>query len=424
MAPAQPAFYTETAALGRTLQARWDAVHRDEKAFAGIAHETLGAYDPPPFHLEEVGPFLVDNTVAQFADGGRTFSDMPVTVHRGEGFYIEVLVWMDGTTAIHHHGFSGAFRLLEGSSLHSVYRFDETHRINARTRIGRISCTSMRCLRTGDCHPIASGPDGLAHSLFHLERPSVTLVARTNTDPDSGPQHSLFPPALALDPVAPDRLEGPLRRWLEVLAKTGAGQRMNAVVVERLFELDFGRFARFLLAYPEMASLFERRTPWEAMLRSPGRWQRRVTERFGAKLARVLFDAGAEAQRCEMLRRMRADVSDPDLRFFLALLLNGRSREQVFTAVQDREPEQDPAAFCARALRDLAALGAEEANGALAARAPWVRTLDEAIAAGGEEVAERLAAGRYRSTETAGAGTAEKAAAALARIPALRALAD
>ena len=426
MAGDAPSLFPAAAALGRRLQRAWNAVQRDEKAFPDIAFDALGAAELPAFRLDEVAPFLLTTRIVQ-AGGGRVFSDMPIVVYRGDGFYIEVLIWVDGTTLIHHHGFSGAFRLLHGSSLHSVYRFEEQRRINSRTRIGKVTCTGMRYLKRGDRHRISSGPGGLAHALFHLDRPSVTLVVRTDSDPDAAPQHALYPPSLALDPRSLDRFEAPLQRWLTVLSSLESRTLADQQFFDRIFELDFGRVARFALAFPDIGVLLDRRTPWQQVLGEPSPWRRRLAGRFGAELAEVLMRSVLEAQRCESIRCIRGAVTDPELRFFLALLLNARSRAHVFAAVRDRRAGDDPVAVCSAALLRIAALPADPAHAELAARAPWLRTLHEVLAsagAAGAAVAQRLVAGSAPgAAAAAGAREVEEAAGALAALPALRALA-
>lgn len=430
--PAPPetasSIFSHVAALGARVEEAWKAVHRDEKALPDIAFDALGRFDPPAFRLDDVSRFLLTTRTAQ-PTVDRVFSDMPVTVYRGDGFYVELLIWVDGTTAIHQHGFSGAFRVLHGSSLHSVYEFEEMRRINSRTRLGRVTCTGMRYLKPGDRHRIRSGPDGLAHALFHLERPSVTLVVRTDGDPDAGPQFTLHPPALALDPRFPYRLKEPLRRWVTVLDRLGAPLRMDDPLVDRFFDLDFGLFAGFALSYPDFAARLDGRTPWEQALGAPGAGRRRLAERFGAKEAAVLMHAILEQQRCGSLRRTRSDVTDPELRFFLALLLNGRSREQVFAAVRDRRAGDDPVRVCSEALLRLAELAGDPDRPDVSEHSPWLRTLHEIVKPLGADapaVAHRVVTGRFpKDGRTPGAGAAEavaKAASALAALPELHAL--
>jgi len=58
------------------------------------------------------------------------FGNPPITMFSGARFYIDVYYWLDGTTAIHQHSFTGAFQVLLGSSIHSRYSFREDKIIN------------------------------------------------------------------------------------------------------------------------------------------------------------------------------------------------------------------------------------------------------------------------------------------------------
>src|ERR1019366_9823901 len=56
-------------------------------------------------------------------------------------------------------------------------------------------------LTRGDVRPILPG-SGLVHALFHLDRPSVSVVVRTPSDALAGPQYSYSRAGLAFDPFA------------------------------------------------------------------------------------------------------------------------------------------------------------------------------------------------------------------------------
>ena len=416
------------AALGPRVERAWHDAHRDERAFVDVALGAVESFEPPRFDMREVTRFLLRTRTAQRTEGGRVFSDMPVTVFRGDGFYIELLIWMDGTTTVHQHAFSGAFRVIEGSSLHSTYAFEETRRINARTRVGRVHCRGMEYLGRGDCRGIKSGREGLAHALFHLDRPSVTLVVRTNSDPDATPQHNLYAPGLAIDPHSPDRLAEPLRRWFAILGGVRSGATLTELIVDEIFELDFGRFARFVLSYPEVGAVLSHRTPLQRVLGEPGPYLKRVIARFGAELTDVLMRATLEAQRADSLRKLRRAVVDPDLRLFLALLLNGRSRSQVFGALRARNPRADPGETCAAALERLSSMSGEPEYAEMGTQAPWIaeiRELMERRGGPGAAVARRIAAGRWpEGTDERAARTVEDAVARIAAAPALQALTE
>lgn len=53
------------------------------------------------------------------------FGQPAITLYSGERFLIEALCWHTGTPAIHHHAFSGAFRVMTGRSVHSRYSYSE-----------------------------------------------------------------------------------------------------------------------------------------------------------------------------------------------------------------------------------------------------------------------------------------------------------
>ncbi|MFN2514442.1 MAG: hypothetical protein ABR568_23900, partial [Pyrinomonadaceae bacterium] len=44
------------------------------------------------------------------------FGNPPITLFAGPRFHIDVYYWLDGTTSIHQHSFTGAFQVLLGSS--------------------------------------------------------------------------------------------------------------------------------------------------------------------------------------------------------------------------------------------------------------------------------------------------------------------
>jgi hypothetical protein len=76
----------------------------------------------------------------------------PAVLYRNADLEIQALTWMQGTTAIHQHGFDG---VLSGT--------------------------------------------GFIHALFHLERPSVTIVVRNQSTVASFPQYTYRLPGVGLN---------------------------------------------------------------------------------------------------------------------------------------------------------------------------------------------------------------------------------
>jgi len=108
------------------------------------------------------------------------FAEPNITLHRTNSFYIEVNFWIDSTTTIHQHSFAGAFGVLEGESIHSIWSFETSRAAAPELLLGRVRHQTSELLKPGDTRPIVAGR-GFLHSLFHLSRPSATLVLRTDT---------------------------------------------------------------------------------------------------------------------------------------------------------------------------------------------------------------------------------------------------
>ena len=135
--------------LGEEIHAKLKRRSFDEKALPAIAAEALSCIElESDFQLDQLAEFLITTKIEQ--QPSLEFSNLPLIVYRCEEFYIELLIWMDATTAIHQHAFSGAFRVMVGSSFHSVYEFNEHERINSQLLLGDVRLQMAEILRTGD----------------------------------------------------------------------------------------------------------------------------------------------------------------------------------------------------------------------------------------------------------------------------------
>ena len=229
-------FFTE---LGRTVLARWKAQNFSLGRFPEIARDALEER-PPAKHVNLaslIKEFLLDDEQPFQTQSG--FGQPELVVHDDPRFYIQILFWLEGTTDIHQHKFSGAFHVLEGSSIHSHFAFENPEPISAHLRVGQLRMTDTRLLETGSTVPIVSG-SGCIHSLFHLDTPSVSVVVRTHTDPGTGPQFTYLPPHLAVDPFHHDALTARRKQLLDVLEQM-EDPTYPALVMEMIEGLDFER---------------------------------------------------------------------------------------------------------------------------------------------------------------------------------------
>jgi hypothetical protein len=270
------------------------------------------------------------------------FGQPPVSVYAEERFLVQVIFWCDGTTAIHQHAFSGAFGVLAGGSIHSEYTWKPRQRVNARLQFGDLERTTLELLSAGDVRPIVSGRR-LIHALFHLDRPSVSVVVRTVQDADAGPPYTYSRPHLALDPSSRDAL---LTRRLQTLRmlldiQHPAVQDTAGVMLDAS---DTEAACRILLEVaPAVDPLsFDRLVSRATALDADAR----------EAMARV----GAEAAREVQVRSRRALFREPEHRFFLALLLNLSGREEIHAFVRSRFPRSDPAVMIDRWIKGMSGL--------------------------------------------------------------------
>jgi hypothetical protein len=189
-------------ALGDAVALAWSAVDCDESQLVGIASGLLRERPAPAETsmtavLDWVASVRADSFVQQ-GDIVASFGEPPVTVYMGEGFRIDVNLWASSTMAIHEHGFAGAFQVLHGGSLQSLYAFEPHREIGAGMVQGELELLDMHRLRVGDVFEIPPGPS-LIHGLFHLDHPSATVIIRSNGSDRWLPQYNYDPPGLAVD---------------------------------------------------------------------------------------------------------------------------------------------------------------------------------------------------------------------------------
>src|SRR6185312_4089208 len=207
------AFFKE---LGENILGRWKRENFSLAKFPDIARAALDKRPP----AREVGlasvmrDFLLNDE--QPAQTDSPFGEPELVVYNHPRFYIQLLFWLEGTTAIHQHEFSGAFHVMHGSSIHARYEFEKATPVTPYLRVGDLRMKKMELLKAGRTVPIISGPSDI-HSLFHLDTPSVTAVVRTQHDPGTGPQFNYLPPHVAFDPHLNDSLMSRRKQLVDVL---------------------------------------------------------------------------------------------------------------------------------------------------------------------------------------------------------------
>lgn len=309
--------------LGHRVLQSWKETNFSLPAFPEIARSAL--QDHPPSDMVDLNALVADFLLSddqpnQSASG---FGQPELIVFEHPRFYIQVLFWLDGTTDIHQHEFSGAFHVMEGSSIHSHFGFENRQSITAHFQLGDLVLRDTHLLETGDTIPITSGSTCI-HSLFHLDTPSVTVVVRTQSDPGTGPQFTYLPPHVAVDPVQDDALTMRRKQLLDALERIG-DPAYPQWVTSMVEELDFERgffilqngihYLRITGAWPEV---------WEVFARKHG------------ALAEKILPTLDEIIRRDGITNLRNSIEWVEHRFFMALLLNVPDRSRIFDLVAAR----------------------------------------------------------------------------------------
>ncbi len=329
--------------LGAEIESLWLERNYNEDDLPTIAADALRRADLPSklSAWDVVDWSLSETELPPQRDVAGRFADPPITIYSGPRFHIDVYFWFEGTTAIHQHGFCGAFQVMLGSSIHSWYEFERKEKINTFCEIGDMSLKVCEILEVGDVQEIWGGRRYI-HSLFHLDRPSATIVVRTDRSPIDLPQFSYEKPSLAIDP------------FFEQHTTIKKIQMMGTLLRAQRPEADES-IARWLrscdlqTSYVALSSLRAGlRSDQLKQMFSPDDAESRfrdlldiVIERHGpkAKALRQVFEH--HDMLAEIVKR-RGYVSDPEHRFFMALLLNVDRRPLIFDLIKHRFSDADP----------------------------------------------------------------------------------
>ena len=224
--------------------------------------------------------------------------------------------------------------MLAGSSIETLFEFETERTFDGHFLLGKLETLSSGLLAQGEVRPIWSGPK-LIHSIFHLERPSLSLVVRTGNDPGAGPQFNYSRSGIARNPFFIDES---LERKLQIVSMLRATQHpsLEKLAGDLISQSDLHTAYRVLRDCANLGIID------------------RLIDRVRDKEAADRFVGAIKDQRRELfLINRRGVVSDAELRFFLGVLLNAPRRRDVLAVTRQRKPNTDPARQVAAWLRQL-----------------------------------------------------------------------
>ncbi len=316
-------FYDYFKHMGNEITAKWKVHDYKEDTLPDVAeeyftnnaiHEDIDVYElllymSKPNDLAPIQSFY-------------NFSDLPINVFKHQKFFIEVLFWSNGTTTTHNHAFSGCFYVVHGQSLNIEYDFKEKDKVNSKFRIGDFSINVAEHLKKGDFRKIKQGT-GLIHTVFHLDKPSVSLVVRTYQNQDALPQLEYRFPYIGLDPDQQDVCVVKKFQALSVLRSINAPEFMS------LFEQAINESSPDELYWIYRGFDFAKLTDDEAELIN----SIVANTKYGKEILEVV-------RREKIIRHMvnlRAQTQDTKSRTILACLMNLPTRESIIKYLTDNQ---------------------------------------------------------------------------------------
>ncbi len=112
-----------------------------------------------------------------------TFGQPPISLFNNGSVVVDLYLWVGCDTAVHSHGFRGAFRVLHGQSLHEAFKVKVSRRIAPGVMTFAPGIPQRALLEAGDVRTILPG-EKLTHRVIHLENPTVTLCVKTINEPE------------------------------------------------------------------------------------------------------------------------------------------------------------------------------------------------------------------------------------------------
>jgi hypothetical protein len=333
------------AQLGARIDEAWRARDRDDLALPEIASRALQehALHEKVSYLDIIQWLNRTPQLPRQYGMDAVFGQPPVTVYTGDGFYIEALYWLHGTTSVHCHAFTGAFQVLAGSSIQGTWAYDRQQRVGHRLSFGKLTNRSVTLLPTGAVQPILPGQQ-LIHSVFHLDQPSVTVVVRTNLLAYHQPQFTYIRPHIEFDEW--DLPDSTVRKLQGLRMLWNLHHPAYASEVEQLLDrLDLHSVLLLLEQDLELTQSFERGVELAERLR----------RRYPDLIDPILASARVR-MRQEYVGAKRALVIDPDHRFFLAVAMNASTRREALELIKLRQPDRDPVQVVLRWAEELARL--------------------------------------------------------------------
>lgn len=309
--------------LADLIHSRWSATSFDDGAFPPLAAEALRE---TALHSSISAADIVESLISPWHSSDHLSHHVCpqiVTLFSSTHFDVRGHFWVDEIGSPHQHGWSGAYQVIEGSSLEALFEFSQLARVRTSFRLGELRTRSIRMLNPGDTVAVEAGKRML-HALWHIDRPAVSVSVRARLQSDRTMDY--LRPGVAFDTLPRD-IDWEMRgRCLDFLARTDT--RAYQIQLERL-----ARHADLPTTFFALRQAFLEYDPvGEAVLDA-------ARSRHG-DLFRIVERSLADISRYRSFNHLRPQVRERGSRQFLGLLYLAPDRDAIHRFVAGQCPNQ------------------------------------------------------------------------------------
>lgn len=315
--------------LGQRIAQRMSTADYHSEELSRVASDALAEAElEPTLDLAELAVLAVQ--APRLGRGTVQTADVQLPLFVSDDFIVELRAWTQGDAVAREQGWWGAYQVLRGSGVRTLFHFEPQRRINAHLRTGALVPTSCELLVAGDVRPVHAGPDRPFDDFVPLDSPTAALVVRARGLESRSPTVHFRPSlALAEEEAAHDRLVTEALKCTEVAERLADPELLMRTMGAALDELD-----RFRGAYVALSTSVR---PGE----SRARFLEEVPPRFG-DLEDELRSALQWSWRARDCARLRERVKAPTLRFVLGAYASAPDRDALRAVVHARYPGVDP----------------------------------------------------------------------------------
>lgn len=183
-------FYGDVISLTEKIEKRWLKENYSSDVFSDVVWELTHDTDLSPLADIRNQLELLDHGPVRGIQVQSTFSDFYFQIYNNGRFLIEVLNWWGGQVNAHDHDFSGVQFQLKGDAMNVIHDFETRQQCGA-VRFGKLSARRSQHWKEGGRTKVFHGDIEL-HSVFHLGRPTTSLLIRTVPTKRYGAQSNYF----------------------------------------------------------------------------------------------------------------------------------------------------------------------------------------------------------------------------------------